>query len=131
MTAKEFLIELNNFLDKILLGSVIGDYTMTGKNFINSFGSPGGKWDAKEYPSYEFEKGAKKYLLRLIPKNNKIVIEAYHLKNMLINYLLNKNTFLEENGKITITENFKMTVIHGRSYKDVKSAMEDAGILKI
>lgn len=128
MTAKEFLIELNNFLDKILLGSVIGDYTMTGKNFINSFGSPGGKWDAKEYPSYEFEKGAKKYLLRLIPKNNKIVIEAYHLKNMLINYLLNKNTFLEENGKITITENFKMTVIHGRSYKDVKSAMEDAGM---
>lgn len=128
MNAKLFLEKLISKLDTLNPNSKVGKYLYKGKNTTDAFGSPGGRWEPDEFPAFEFEKDNKIYLIRPVPEYNKLVIEAIHLSNMLINYLLNDNNYKNDSGKIELLENYKMTVVHGRSFDEVKRAMVSAGM---
>ncbi|MDB5227003.1 MAG: hypothetical protein JWN78_1196 [Bacteroidota bacterium] len=127
MTIKLFLKQLKDSLENLVPGTKIGSYVFIGINKKDAFGSPGGRWDPKQFPSCEFQDGNKRYLLRVVPKLDKIVIEALHLHTMLINYKVNQDNFIEEKGKFRLLENYKMTVVHGRSFDEVKDAMTAVG----
>lgn len=128
MTIKTFLKEVKSHLEKLKPNSNIGGYIYKGVNKTDGFGSPGGSWEPDKFPALEFQKGNKTYLLRLVPIHDKIVIEAVHLSNMLIDYLVKNDNFIEANGKIKLLENYVMTVQHRRSFEEVKKAMIASGM---
>lgn len=128
MNTKLFLKELISKLDKLKPNSNVGKYLYKGKNTIDAYGSPGGRWEPEEFPAFQFEKDSKIYLIRPVPDYDKLVIEAVHLSNMLINYLLNDSNYKIVAGKIQLLENYKMTVVHGRSFDEVKRAMIASGM---
>jgi hypothetical protein len=124
----------SQFLQNILLqlkkgiGLTIGSYILEKINNKDAFGSPGGSYDPHKYPGFEFHRGEKIYLLRIIPKLQKIVIEALHSRHMLINYTVKKDAFIFYKNSIVIKDNYTMTVKVGRSKSEVKAALTSAGM---
>lgn len=130
MTQIELVNRLKLFLDDTRQSEQFGKYNYAGINDELSFGTPGGAWEAIDYPGYTFTNGKKSYLLRLInlEKSTYIVFEAIHINSQLLNFNLSPNqTFRNFNGLITITENYLMTIGGRVAAAKVKQAMVIAG----
>ena len=128
MNVKSFLKELKSKFESVTPNTEVGGYIFKGINNTDGFGSPGGNWSPAQFPAFDLEKANKHYLIRIIPKENKIVIEAIHLSTMLINYRLDDKNFIQSKDKIKLLEDYWMTVNHRRKISEVKRAMDEVGM---
>jgi hypothetical protein len=129
MTIKTFLKYLKTSINKVNIGTKVGSFTYMGLNKEQSFASPGGgSWDPKLYPAFHFKKGEREYLVRILPDYEKIVIEALHLRTILINYQIGNDNFVSEDSNIQLLENYVMTVKSRVKKEDVKKALASVGM---
>jgi SpoVK/Ycf46/Vps4 family AAA+-type ATPase len=132
MTIKAFLINLRKSVSGFKKNQIIGDsgFYFKGINNTDGFGSPGGgSWKPAEFNSFEFSNDDETYLIRLIEKHHKIVVESSKQKIMILNYELNQdNCLIKNNSKLEIKENYIMTVRHAIKRETVKSVLSKVGM---
>jgi MoxR-like ATPase len=130
MNKNEFITNLYNHLSSLNINTKVGEWTFAGLT-ETAYGTPGGSWDSKEFKGYKFDRGNKSFILRAINTKSGesiIVIEAMHISTQLINYRLTSQNFKEDNGVISINENFVMTVRNRVKYDVAKLALYKAGL---
>lgn len=132
MTIRSFLSNLSKSVSGFKKNQVIGNssFCYKGLNNIDGFGSPGGgSWKPSEFHAFEFSNDDEIYLIRLVEKHNKIVVESTKQKLMILNYELNQdNCLITNTGKLEIKENYIMTVRHAIKRDTVKSVLSKVGM---
>ena len=132
MTVKAFLINLRKSVSGFKKNQIIGDsgFYFKGINNTDGFGSPGGgSWKPAEFNAFEFSNDDETYLIRIVEKHHKIVVESSKQKIMILNYELNQdNCLVKNNNKLEIIENYIMTVRHAIKREIVKSVLSKVGM---
>ncbi|KAA3640765.1 MAG: hypothetical protein DWQ02_01525, partial [Bacteroidetes bacterium] len=135
MKPTEFIERLQAYLSDLPENTSSASWTFAGitKEKFTTPGDSGG-WDSDTYIGYRFNEtdGHRAFILRPANLNGKpyLAMESIHLQNQVVNYYLGNKNYAFEDGQVTITETFLMTVRHRRNKNTVREKMLEAGFSK-